>query len=723
MTHTERGARPRFILKLVTGLLLLNLAATWAILPRFASATRHAGQTDQQSAAPAPSDNREPNPVPQTLQVIGRVLNPKGQPVSGAKLYLYGDPGERTSREPVSPPVRATTDHDGRFRFTIERSELAWARSRHRFGGPLLVAFAEGFGPDWTDELKIGDPHGALLELVADDRPITGRLIDLEGRPVPDALVRVIQVNATPENNLSSWLDEFQKNASGAYQSFNHFTKSLPVDLSILIPPVTTGSDGRFRLMGAGRERLVSLLVHGPTIETRILQAMTRVGPPSAVSFARPNLDKAFPASDIVIHAIGSDFVAVPSVAVEGNVNDAATGLPLPGVIISFRASFRDRFYNLYPLIDWRPGMSIRATTDARGHYRLTGLPVRRQIELLNEFAEKLPYRPLSQEFTNVPGTHPTRLDFKLERGILVQGKITDKTTGKPVAARVEYHPAFDNPNISSREQLALFEPVATHPDGTFTLVALPGPGLVAATAMGDRFLTVDLVSTDSSSSARPFPDIQGFTSSHQCHAFEAISLETTAKSFQCDMTLTPGPEPVVTILDPDGKPLAGALISGVVPTDIIREGWWQSRQQSQFRVTGLTNHRIRILSIHHDGKRLAGSLAVRDSEPGPLVARLRPWGTVSGRLIDRDGHPRPGVTLSYRDSISGIRPNSLFFPKDATTDASGHFTFEGLVPEQDYIIKLPAPSPAASSPRVGESHVLEPGEVRSLGDVQEVAR
>ena len=158
------------------------------------------------------------------------------------------------------------------------------------------------------------------------------------------------------------------------------------------------------------------------------------------------------------------------------------------------------------------------------------------------------------------PAPIKARLDFKLERGILVQGKITDKTTGKPVAALVEYHPALDNPNISSREQLALFEPVATHPDGTFTLVALPGPGLVAATAMGDRFLTVDLASTDRSSSARPFPDIQGFTSSHQCHAFEAISLETTAKSFQCDMTLTPGPEPVVTILDPDGKPLAGAL-------------------------------------------------------------------------------------------------------------------------------------------------------------------
>jgi hypothetical protein len=104
-------------------------------------------------------------------------------------------------------------------------------------------------------------------------------------------------------------------------------------------------------------------------------------------------------------------------------------------------------------------------------------------------------------------------------------------------------------------------------------------------------------------------------------------------------------------------------------------------------------------------------------------VARLRPWGTVSGRLVDRDGHPRPGVTLTYQYGISGIRPNSLFFPKDVTTDASGHFTFEGLVPGQDYSIMLAAKSAAAQSPKVGESHVLEPGEVKTLGDVREVAQ
>jgi hypothetical protein len=716
MTHERDGARPLSILKLVTGLTLLILAAAWANLPRFANATRHARQIARESAAPARRESQDPYPVPQTLSVIGRVLNRNGQPVPGAKLYLHGDPGGPPFREPVSPPVRATTDPDGRFRFTIERSELVPAPSRERFPNPLLAASAEGYGPVWTDELMIDDPQGALLELVADDPPITGRFIDLEGRPLPDVEVRVIRVDVTPENDLSAWLDEIQKKQTG-YRSFNHFSKSLPVGLSTLIPPAKTASNGRFQLAGAGRERLVSLLIRGPKIETGVLQVMTRVGPSSSVRF-----EQAFPSSDIAIHAIGFDFVAAPMRAVEGNVNDAVTGLPLPGVIIHPRLKFRDAFNNRYPLIDW-PGTSIRTTTDVLGHYRLTGLPVRQPIELRVDLAEGMPYRPSSQELTDTSGIDPARCDFKLERGVVVQGKISDRSNGEPVAAVVEYRPTLDNPNLRSPDQIELFEPVSTHPDGSFTLVALPGPGLVAATAIGDRFLTADRATVDTSPAARPFPNVWGFTSSQQCHAFEAISLEMTAKSHQCDLALTPGPEPIVTILDPDGKRLAGALISGGLPTGLIREGWWQSRQRAVFRVTGLTDHRIRILSIHHEGKRLAGSLAVRDSEPGPLVVRLRPWGTVSGRLIDRDGHPRLGVTLSYQDSISGIRPNSLFFPKDATTDASGHFSFEGLVPGQEYTIKVPASSAGAQPPRVGESHLLEPGQVKTLGDVREVAR
>ena len=240
---------------------------------------------------------------------------------------------------------------------------------------------------------------------------------------------------------------------------------------------------------------------------------------------------------------------------------------------------------------------------------------------------------------------------------------------------------------------------------------------------MDDRFLTADRARADQPAQARQLGVIRGVTSPEQCQALEPITLESTAKTYQCDLSLVPAPEPIVRILDPDGQPLAGAIVSGAASTDLIRECWWQSRQHGVFRVTGLTHHRIRNLAIHHEGRRLAGTLAVRDAEPGPLVARLRPWGTVSGRLVDRAGRPRAGVVLSYQDSYSGRRPFAQAFPKDVTTDSSGRFTFVGLVPEQEYVIKLVPQDVFAPSVSVGGPHAVEPGETKDLGDVMEVTR
>jgi hypothetical protein len=203
-----------------------------------------------------------------------------------------------------------------------------------------------------------------------------------------------------------------------------------------------------------------------------------------------------------------------------------------------------------------------------------------------------------------------------------------------------------------------------------------------------------------------------------QCHAFAAISPDASAGSSACDLILTPGPEPTVRILDADGRPLAGAVVRGIPAADVVREGWWQSRGEAVFRVTGLTGRRIRVLLIHHQERRLAGTLAVRDNELGPLVARLRPWGAVSGRLVDHDGRPRPGVRLSYRGPADVDRGTSPRFPGDVTTDGDGRFVLNGLVPGLEYALRIAVPDGLGH--RVGEAHLLEAGEVRSLGDVWE---
>ena len=400
-----------------------------------------------------------------------------------------------------APPARATTGPDGRFRFAIDRSELASSDS--------VAAFAEGYGPAWAHDMKVGDPDGLDLRLAADDVPIAGRLIDMEGHPVAGVAVRVIQLDATPEGDLTRWLGEIAPMASGdtasGFRAFHRFTRSLPAALAALIRPSTTGSDGRFRLTGPGSERLVSLLIQGPKIETQVLNVMTRRGASGSVRLSRPDpKQRRMRTYENVIHAADFELVTAPARPVDGFVRDRDTGRPLPRVLVRAEMDYRaTAFAPRYPLIDW-PGMAIVATTDERGHYHLTGLPAREGVFVRAEPAEDQPYHASVHEARNPPGLDPARLDFELKRGIPVRGRVVDRTTGEPVAAMVVYHPALDNANVDRADRGYRDDELRpTRPDGTFSVVAYPGPGLVAATAFGDRFLTADRTDDGSAACSR----------------------------------------------------------------------------------------------------------------------------------------------------------------------------------------------------------------------------
>ncbi len=77
----------------------------------------------------------------ESVRVRGRVLNPDGKPVAGAKLYLRYD-----SPKPLDSPVRATSGDDGRFEFTFARSDLDTTYSDNP--ASQVAAVAPGYGFD-----------------------------------------------------------------------------------------------------------------------------------------------------------------------------------------------------------------------------------------------------------------------------------------------------------------------------------------------------------------------------------------------------------------------------------------------------------------------------------------------------------------------------------------------------------------------------------------------
>src|SRR5262249_29961642 len=175
----------------------------------------------------------------------------------------------------------------------------------------FVVAVAEGYGFAWA-RVRPDKPGELTLRLVRDDLPIQGRVIDLQGKPVAGATVRIEPELFVPaRGDLAAWLAALEANKPDADLIGLHSPA-----FATLFPPVQTGADGRFRIKGIGRERVVCLRVEGPTIATRQVRAMTR--PPATTRSAPP----------------GAPFtlLAVPTRPVVGLVRDKDTGKPLAGV-------------------------------------------------------------------------------------------------------------------------------------------------------------------------------------------------------------------------------------------------------------------------------------------------------------------------------------------------------------------------------------------------------
>ena len=54
--------------------------------------------------------------------------------------------------------------------------------------------------------------------------------------------------------------------------------------------------------------------------------------------------------------------------------------------------------------------------------------------------AKGQPYLAMGIEIPDPPGFHPVSLDVGLKRGIMIEGRVTDKATGEPLKAYVAYN-------------------------------------------------------------------------------------------------------------------------------------------------------------------------------------------------------------------------------------------------------------------------------------------
>jgi hypothetical protein len=641
-----------------------------------------------------------------TLAVRGRILDPEGRPFAGARVYAYMPYREHNAdglfAEPPAPD--AISDADGRFRFTA--SDPAAERPQVQAAGdhPTIAALAPGFGPAWGSFTTADEAQDLTLKLARDDVPILGRVVDLEGRPVPGVSIHPLLLWASSGEDLTEWEAAMARSRDSTDGPMAKHSRDLELFRWRKAFSVTTDAEGRFRLTGIGRERVVSLLIEGPTIATSFgnIHARTRPGPTYHVPVRRDKPE----AGTLVFHGATFDYAAAPTRPIEGTVRDKQTGRPLAGVSIrSWRFAGSEVVGRDY----------VRTTTGADGRYRLVGMPPGRGNRITAEPGATGPYLGAGADVPGGVGPGPATVDFALQRGLTIRGKVTDKATGQPVPAFVQYFIFVDNPHLAKARALH-GRPVRTRRDGTFELEGLPGRGLVAARAATDQYLVG--VGADRIAG----PRVQGWfhTDPHICqperlHAIAAIEPAEDARSLTCDLALDPGITLAGTVVGPDGQPVTGCTAIDLCPHTMSYN--MVKLTSDRFTARGLDPRHPRPLVFRHDGKDLTGIVVVRGDETGPLTVRLGPAGSVVGRLLDDDGQPRRGVRISAGYAPGQFGPGDFEALLEPNIGEDGRFRFHGLLPGVSYNFGAFAEPNYLGEIAAGIK--VEPGATRDLGEVK----
>jgi hypothetical protein len=240
--------------------------------------------------------------------------------------------------------------------------------------------------------------------------------------------------------------------------------------------------------------------------------------------------------------------------------------------------------------------------------------------------------------------------------------------------------------------------------DGTFRFVGLPGEVVISARAQEPRYTRTE------------GEDIDRLLVNRDYHTAAVVRPARGVESATCDLALVPGRMLAVTVVGPDGQPLAGALVRGLQYPDV----WGHRLTTPGFSMLAPTPEEPRLLQVVHPEKNLAGSLVMRGDEPGPLTVRLGPAGVLTGRFVTTDGKPLADLHLSIPPGRSKSDVTIGSFLPGPRTDEDGKFRIEGLAPGLTYSLAL-LKGHYLLQPDGDMTHgvTVKPGETKDLGDVK----
>jgi hypothetical protein len=386
-----------------------------------------------------------------------------------------------------------------------------------------------------------------ILRLVKDDAPISGQIKTEDGLPAAGTRIELSSLWTNDKGDLSPWLS-----AVGRDEVFTQATWGDEKQNRHLTGPglarfaATTDADGRFRLAGIGRGRLVALRVWGPNVEGVSVLARTAPGEKVGVK----GLSKALHPNPQGCFGPEIALTVAPSRPIEGVVKDADTGKPVAGAVVESQ---------MFARLNFMPAHFVPArTTDAAGRFRLEGMPVGRDNLLLVRFTGDQPYLAAVVMVDTRGGKGSVKLEVPVRRGVWVEGQVTDAKTGRPLVATIDVFCPLSNPQRARYASYQMILPGQLHRTnnaGRFRVPAIPGRAVVAAQLVGTGPEMGKESTTQAGRSYRPLrglKKIDGLPTENysnffgdvapsllfwdKYHQLRSLDIPADAESVQCDL-------------------------------------------------------------------------------------------------------------------------------------------------------------------------------------------